>query len=405
MADFNRNWTKWVMILVIALGAILEGIKRLPSDSALRWDREALRATGEESRPYSIRVQDLKTHPRPQPVAPRIAARPAYKAPSREELEAFVRANTPTKTEFAHGDGKGKEGAKSKKKKASDDEWEYVIDPLTGKKIRRRKRKPKVADEKKEEIAKQEDSKSENDEDKSGGSADSQTVVTTFFPPPPAGRDEIVTGLDEWVRRLLNYPDPKETNRFIDHYKRGLVTADTYYKIIDLMIEDSRLEMKKLGVLCAGMVPSTSSFHALAKVTKAERSDSPVRAEVDRFLPRYSDLAQLSVLESVLRAPGDDPEVTALAARLLEASARRWLAPERNRPKNPGSPPKKDPAGQTTTVRAHTYAGYFQRFVPVLNGLTRSPNAEISGSARNALNSLESLLHLEPTQVATAQAQ
>jgi hypothetical protein len=382
----DTNWKTWAVVAAAVVGMTFEAIKRLPDQQTGLWDVENLRLNNTTT-PYSVRRAQTRRDRKAQHPAPsKVAA--LKDQVTREQLEAFIRKNSPQETSFDHAqkDGETKTAAATKKKK-DDDEWEEVVDPKTGKKIRRKKKKKQATQNvRKEEVRQVEQKDPPKKEDHSVDAAAEEAIATGIVtPPPPERPDEAFSSLEEWVRRLISgRPDANETKRFIDMYLKHLVSAEIFYKVTEMMLEDSRPEMKRLGVMCAGLTPSTMSFQVLAQVVQKERSDSTVRGDAERYLIRYTDLANIGIIEGILRSPSQNYS-TVVAAQKLEAAALRYLNRDRN-----------SAARQPTQAALTASANYFRRFVAILESLARSSNTSIKDQAGQTLRSLEALL--APTQ-------
>lgn len=388
------SWKTWILIIVLMVGIAFETIKRFPGQG-VPLQADSLRMGNIVTTPYQVKFK--RTRNNEQPVA--LPARKMPKIPasqiSREDLEKFVAANSPQTSEFGHAE-KGGEGTetendgkpkkKKKKKKGEDDEYEIVVDPTTGKRYRRKKKKKDpVEEEAQVEVAKEEPRKEETprkEEDYQGTWMNGR-AVTQPPPPPNETQDPALATLEDWIKRLLNQPNRAETARFIEAYRDGSVTADTFYKIASMMIEDSRPEMKELGVVCLGLTPSVMSFGVLAKVIETERSGDKVRTYAESYMARYGDLGNLHILERILKAPHSS-FTTVLAAKRLDSSANLYLNPARHKPpKNP----------TPDSVGVHSNAGYYQRFVKILTELQNNPDAQINEQARITLAHINQLIN------------
>lgn len=386
----DLNWKTWGLVFLVAIGAAFEGLKRLPN-SGIRWDFENIKLSAANTTPYQVKYQRQVRAPQIKPLRPNTASMVGGASVSREALEKFIAANATHKGEFAHKE-KGGEGmpvaadakAKKKKKKLKDDEeWEIVVDPATGKRYRRKVKKVAKVEDVQPEMYKEEpkkESSSDSDEDIDG--LLSKAISTGTLPPTEDKADSPYADLEEWKRRLLNSPDAAETRRFIEHYKNNLVTADIFYKIVNMMVEDSRPQMQELGVLCAGLTPSVASFQVLIEVIKAERSGSSVRTYSESFMTRYSDLNNLHVLERILTAPTSS-FAGVKAAERLDASAAIYLSPSKNKPSRTSA---------STAQAGHSNSGYYRRFVAILEALTRNPDTELKDKAAATLANLKSLM-------------
>ncbi len=293
----DLNWKTIALITLVLMGVLFEGLKRLPKGIV---DVQALKFDAGQT-PYQVKFKS-GVNP-PSMVAPAtMLPLPKHSAGlaqvNRETLEKFIAANKTHASDFQHtGTEPAKANAKKKKSKplAEDEEWEVFVDPKTGKTMKRRRKKMAKLDLYVPEApkeAKKEEPKKEDDVDHIMNEA----IAGRGLPPVGGKADTPQADLEEWKRRLLARPDAAETRRFIEHYNNGLVSAEIFYKIIALMLDDSRPQMKELGVLCAGLTPSVVSFQVLAEVLKEERSGSSLRKYSEGFLAQYSTMGRLAIL-------------------------------------------------------------------------------------------------------------
>lgn len=397
----DLNWKTGLLIAVIVLGASLEIIKRLPQGDSL--PTAEVRSGQVQAQHYNVRAQRVAGRGQPPAMlpAPRLTppARPIAKAAqipamTKEQMEKFAKS-LPKTTEFEH------DKKKAKKKKGKDDEWEIVVDPVTGKRIKRRKKKVAKAEEKKEEVVQKEEPKKDEEppaaeEDNDIDAAVAAAMTTGRAPLSNSTQpDDAFASAQEWMRKLLSRPNLAETKRFIDHYNKALVTPDVFYKVVHAMVTDSRAEMKKLGVLCLGSTPSVLSFQMLAQVIKAERAGSPAQKDAEGFADGYKEIGRLPLLERVLRSSsGSFP--TVLATQKVEASAEKHLNTANQQQQNGAAQP---------AAPVRNYSTNFQRFVPVLNNLTKSKDQAIKDQAARTLGVLNNLLNNSGTPVSPAPTQ
>ncbi|MGE3760571.1 MAG: hypothetical protein AB7H97_22595, partial [Pseudobdellovibrionaceae bacterium] len=262
----NNDWKIWALVAALAVGGIFEVVKHSPGRSTVGWDGEGSTLRGKE-KAYSVPHRPTNA----AGMAPHFKAPPRAILPTRPVVAAEAPIPNLTKDQV---DKFLQQAQGPQKKMAKDDEWETVIDPKTGKKIKRKKKKKKVAKKpkKKEEEVAAKPEKTEEEptktDDKNINAAIAEVVATgSVAPPVPNNKpDDAFTSAEEWIKKLLNRPDLAETKRFIDHYNKNLVTAEVFYKVVGMMIEDPRPEMKKLGVLAAGASQSVMSFQLLAEV-------------------------------------------------------------------------------------------------------------------------------------------
>ncbi len=373
----DMNWKSWLLVLVIGVGLMFEIFKHLPAGTTdALWDKENFSFGVSQSKPYGVKTakaasarRETVAHSHPLPEV------------DVKQLKAFVAANTTDvqKTEFEHKEkgGEGKPEGKEVKEAKNPDDYEVFIDPATGKKYRRKKKKAKT-EEKQEELAKKPEVKPEPKDDIE--STIQTAIVTGQLPPVAATNKDAFVDLEEWMRRLLTYPNAKMTNLFIQQYQQSLVGADIFYKITKLMLQDSRVDMKQLGALCAGMTPSVMSFQILAGVQKTENSGTALRTSVDGFLKNYSNLENLSYLQRVLEST--DTYGVVLAAVMVETSANLYLQPT---PVNPQG-------GAQTQSTVSANAVKFEKFLVILQPLTKSHDANVNTQANQTYSTLQRLL-------------
>ncbi|MBX3021076.1 MAG: hypothetical protein KF799_05310 [Bdellovibrionales bacterium] len=391
----DTNWKTWGLLFLVAIGISFELLKSLGGGFNKVTPREGLA----QGRPYAVKQRTLvQSHRAPvvRPQAVQVAAQTG--GITREMMQKFAEQHSPASTTFDKAKDKDK-GEEKKKKDYKCDEHNQRIDLKTGKpmvhaqtgkplickkkKEKKEEEKPAVADNKKEEPRKPSD-----DIDAMIG----QAIATGEIPQPIANDkpDDAFNTLEEWMKRLLNFPDKEETKRFIDHYQRNLVSAEIYYKITEMMLNDSRSQMKQLGVMCAGLTPSVLSFQLLADLIKNEHSGSAARTDAEGFMTRYTDINSLTILERVMRA-SNTSFATVLATQKLDLAAHRFLQKKDTAPST-GTPTQQaqQQAAQTASMKRN--ASYFQRFVLVLTELSKAPDATVKDQAGRTLTNLTTLL-------------
>ncbi|MCB0385109.1 MAG: hypothetical protein KDD43_06930 [Bdellovibrionales bacterium] len=201
-----------------------------------------------------------------------------------------------------------------------------------------------------------------------------------------AGEDkEEVPNADEWVRRVLARPSLAETTEMIKYYQSNLITAEVFYYVVEQMLSDSQERMRELGIMAGNATPSYRSFTLLAQFLQDEPFGSSVRTKANQALDRYTQLAYLNVLESVMRSQ-ENPGIREKALSLLVDSARKNLAAAANNPPPPG------PTGQSTT------SPLVKRYSDILNVLEQmlgsgTEPAQVSTALQNAVDGLKGILN------------
>lgn len=380
----DLNWKTWLLIILVVVGVSFEAIKRIqPKNEFLNLEKLGLT---QPASPYNVKYKSVNSGqnqarlPMVKPM--RVAGQDDI---SRSTLEKFINANKPQETNFEHKTADAKKAVKKKKK--DDDEWEIIIDPVTGKKYRRKKKKGPPAEPKQDEVAKEEPKEESDDNEEDMDNVMAEAIATGQLPPVKSKANNPFADLEEWKRKLLTHPDLAETRRFIQAYIDGLVTADIFYKIAAMMLEDSRTKMKELGVLCAGMTKSVMSFTLLAEVVKKERSGDSIRTYAESFIDHYGDLGSLKHLQGILRAPASN-FVATLAAKELNDSANSNLAASKHKP-------PKNPTAQN--YNQHSNSSYYRPFVSILQGMSRSKDRQVADVAQATLSTINSLMTVNGT--------
>lgn len=391
----DMNWKTWAIIFIIAMGAGLEAIKRMPGTSRLEIEPGIPGVT-----PYAVKLKNAPMTiggdaPRTLPAPKQVAI--GGQTISKETLEKFIAANKPEQTDFdkvLKGMADKNAAAAKKKKDKDGEEYEIIVDPKTGKRYKRKKKKGAKAEaEKKEDVAKQDKKPEPKKDDIKLEDLMAQTISTGQLPPPPNKADTPFADLEEWKRRLLTQPDAEETRTFIDHYKNNIVSADIFYKITQMMIEDSRPEMKELGILCAGSTPSSMSFTMLANIHNTERSGSRPRTYADGFLNQYANAGNLSILKQIMQG-GSNAQTTILATQKVDTAAQTLLNPKLNKNKTTtASTSSTDPSSTQTAGAAHSNAVYFKAFLPLLQTLSKDKDSSVVAQAKSTLADIQRLMY------------
>lgn len=390
----ENTWKTWMILAVIGLGGMFELFKHLPGSKSPLFDKENLHFSTEDDTPYSVRPADRRKH-RADNRAVHVAANQKL---LQEEMKKFEEVNAPKQTDSEHKDANPKDKEKDKdkaKKKANDDEYEIVIDPVTGKKVRRKKKKEEAKKEEKPiPVAKPTEVIQPND-NKPIEEPHAPVVpplpdagsIATNQPNNPNNNDpdrDKTQSLQEWQRALLNRPDPKETKQFIQGYKSHNVSSDVYYKIATMMIQDSRPEMKQLGLMVVGAAPSTTSFQLLVGVAKGNSSTPQLQQQANQLLTQYTQPQNLIYLQGALR--GSDRQSATVAAQLLDTSVQQALQQQQQSLPNP------DPRVQESSLAA-TNRQRYQPFVSILTQLAQNgQDATLAAQARQTLTDLQMLL-------------
>lgn len=386
---------KWIaIILVLFVGAGFELLKLNPNSSMGRTPRLVL---NQEIQPYSVSSKDSLGQPN-QPTAQ--AIQPIRNMP----MPMIEKTVLPEATATAAAEGtekksedKDKTEKKEDEKKVTEaDEYEEVLDEKTGQMVRRKKMTPEEAEKKKKEdeekLAQQkiEDERqleekkrlekfeqerlaklAADDRNHNQNLIGGATAPAQVAPAATSGFNALGMSTTDWEKKLLATPDAAATASFVQAFNSGNVTSSNFYRIVDLMLKDSRPEMKSLGVVALGSTPSVGSFNALAGLLKTEASGSALRAKIDEYLNQYMNLTNLDVLETILRASTSAFNVL-LAMDKVDSSAQKYLSN------------KTDPSYARNVV-------YFKPFINLLETLTKSTDASVVAQAQKTLTDVKSL--------------
>lgn len=174
---------------------------------------------------------------------------------------------------------------------------------------------------------------------------------------------------EEWKKKLLDKADAKETTEFATQFKKHMVTDETFYKIVDLMLKDNRTEMQGQGILALGLTPSVKSFQGLAKQHASSQTSSPHHQTITQYLALYGKLKNLDVLQDVM-SKTQDPAMLRLAQQQLSASIQANL--------------------QTGTPSKSTIAQY-TGFTAILTRLGSNADQTVASTAQELLRTLNSV--------------
>jgi len=389
----DLNWKTWGLALALALGGTVELMKRLPSSKA--WDQDNLRTP--KFQPYAARGKGQLNRNQPPAFLPAMGA-PAMVKPAPSKFVPPVMTKDQVAALVAHqnkpGQAEAEHGADAKKKKLDESEWEIVVDPKTGKRIKRKKKKveAKKEEEKKEEPKKIAEEPKDDGDQKSDSDADIDRAISAnlntgrLSPLPRPRADDAFNSAEEWMKRLLARPNLAETNRFIDHFRKNLVTADVFYKVIKAMLDDSRPEMKKLAVLALAATPTyPMSFQLLVDASTNQKHDNTVRAKATEALNPYgTEISRLGVLDKIIKG-GATVNATYVALVKLEESAQKNLGAQQS-------------AQQANPSVAQARVASYQRFTTQLGNLSRTaPDARVKQQAGQTLATLQSLISAAST--------
>lgn len=392
------NWKTGCFAVLLLVGALFEVFKNSSNQSVVKLiEKEAtVSIMAAFTQPYSVKAEiEAKPQDSSHQIKPVRAA--GFSPGLESQIKKFKAAYAQQETEFVPEDKDAKAAKKDKKKKkkkklakhkeGDEEDYDYFTDPYTGKTYRRKKKK----------IAKTEDVKPSDSGTESKDQEDSrlasQTVSTTAVATvQQQQKKEEIVPLDEWIRLLLGQPDPEATKKFVQQYQAGKVTSTVFYQVVKLMIDDARVDMKKMGVLCATLTPSVQSFQVLATVQKGENPGTALYVQVDSAMNAYATLGHLTILQKIMR--NNDVYGQVVATQKVEIAATRYLAEK----KPAATTDVNGTPTSTPTSNAATHASSFQPFLPILETLSKSKEPTVATQATATLANLQNLLGtLTPT--------
>lgn len=242
------------------------------------------------------------------------------------------------------------------------------------------------------------DNQENNNQEESDGRSDTETVSTnTQVPIAPGGvgvgqpkADQDSLTYEEWARALLNQPNFKKVTELIRLQQSNQISNAIFYKLVQAMLDDSRMTMREMGVLAAGRTPSYESFLVLSRVIQSESYNSPLSAKAKKELRLYSQLTYLSTLKTVMQQ-SEEAFAVMLAAEKLDESARHYLAISGDSGSSDSGMP--DSAQDQNTPPTQKHASVFESFISILEyRSTSSSDSELGQTLSRTLETLQQLL-------------
>lgn len=196
--------------------------------------------------------------------------------------------------------------------------------------------------------------------------------------------------LEEWIAILLPTPSLKATLQFIQDFQTGRVPASIFYEIATLMVEDSRNEMKNLGVRLYGQVATIEGFIGLAEISTGS-FDSVVQQEAEKYLSRYREPKNLGILRRVITS-GDNfsEDIKIVALRQAESSARANLSDD--------SVFILSNEGRFEDPNVQTY----HDFAEALGNVLPSTSGEVANRTNDLLSLIQSIINNNSSKSVTA---
>ncbi len=383
----NRTWKLSLAIILASIGLVFELIKRTPPNSM---DPEPA-ANLEDIRPISIShkaspaSQNLKAL---RPSLPRpLRVRAELNPTSINQGETLVLEAKEDATDRFTVAGRADEsdsaqGQQEAKKKEDDDNMEDYFDEKTGE-FKKRKKVAKNKDKNNKDKDGDNDNKDDGETDSDEKKPDETEVAEgENAPPSPVTpedphttfSDNTITGInttpprnttsptmppasnqkdfEQWKKILLGNPDVKAIESFVQAYKTQQISKENFYKLIGLMLQAEKLDIRQLAILALTKTPSDSSFLALVNLLQQTPQDAPLFSTLDMALNTYLEIDNLPILEKILTSSTSLFAVI-YATQKIEQAALRYLQTQQ------------DPTITQASVPT------FQRFLSVLQNLNQ----------------------------------
>lgn len=295
-----------------------------------------------------------------------------------QKFKRSLRKRNYKKTSFnmprteSHTFNKGKKGKKGRK---------------IAKKDKKKDKKKKKDEKKKKDVA----DKFKNAEDaleyQADNLADNQNDTVNTDTEVAAGNNPVVTSnnnnpeqsLDEWVDFVLNKPSLNKTTKLIRYYQSSLISAATFYLVVEEMIKDNRPLVNEMAIVALSSTPSYHSFMTLTSLIEAEAHGSTLRVRAEQSLRNYKEISQLKTLQTVLLNSDSSQFSVYQAALILVSSVSTYLSDEAK---------SEDPDAE-----AHPNFKYYESFLPALESIisTNTVTPEVKGYAESSYDRIKEL--------------
>ncbi|MAV91075.1 MAG: hypothetical protein CL676_06610 [Bdellovibrionaceae bacterium] len=399
-----RNWKKdykiLALVLILAVGFIFEGLRRMPVNTEGLEDQELSKA----ARIFSIYRESAKPLQKQKLAQAKPAALPKVRAPRgmKFDLKAAISNYQKEYGLEEHESGAVKRPEKLKKsekakKKTKNSKYEYVYDYNRGRWVKRRKltddqleeymaRKEERAYQKQLEEARQAQLKKQM-KDRKTSSTDSTSasgdVILLGEAPPKGIKKETEDqknqrSFEEWARVLLQFPSKTELQKFINAHESGEVSKATLDRMIQAFLDDPRVEMKDQGLTLIDLYPSVSSFKMLVAFLDLDRTTG-VWERADRILKAdYGTMKGTNILSQVMTNVKEENVLVAATVLLKSAVNQAKTAIESS--------------SEPTTLSVN-YASVFSPFIQLLTNLTQM-GGNVASEANKTLAHLEQRLNV-----------
>ena len=265
------------------------------------------------------------------------------------------------------------------------------------KKKTKKKKKSKKINPMEEETIDSADEETETTD--SGGSGD--VSIPRQLGPIVGATNQFVNNpqtFEEWRDFILNDPTLDKMRKMIDAYASHKISAEIFYGVLEVLIEDSRDSVRDLAVVGYGTTPSAESFDGLARARDHE--SGKVQEHIDQYLETYTSLTHLSILSQALNS--DEVSTIVFAAQFVQKSAFQNLHGGSSPPRSTGRGRNRGNGGQNTVSLSARYTSVVHQLENIRSS---SEHEEARRAAQQALDGINGLLGEALAQTAAADPQ
>ena len=386
----KENWKLYTVVICIGIGGLVETLRSISTNHFHTRGTQVDRA---EVNRLDLRPYVAATRPATRPSFTRKAVKSqrTKKTFPNRGLNRLMNSNNHKEKVESTDFNKKKTKTKGKFKKGQDKK------KLAKKKEAEKKAAEKKAAElkKKEEERLAKEKRKEEEEENESDYADSSSPQSENYPahiqndPKKDKNDEgLPVTLEDWYPLVLDQPHFKNTNMLVDYFRSNVITAELFYQILNLMIDDERDLIKQYGIDAAGNVVGAESFKILIKAMDSPATPVALVNRAKLRLQTYYTVAALPLLQSVLSTSTSSLTLVE-ASSAVESISRRAseVAEEETASQEEGTPRREI---------AELQPELFNSIIPVLQELVDTNiDASVISSAQAALNSISNFTGIQ----------
>ncbi|MCB0413632.1 MAG: hypothetical protein KDD50_04825 [Bdellovibrionales bacterium] len=150
-----------------------------------------------------------------------------------------------------------------------------------------------------------------------------QNINTTAANPVDQQQDDQTSpNYSDWADKLLRYPNKKALRELIQFKNANKISEELYYELITAMLEDSRDEMKFVGLLGLASEQNVKNFSLLSDFVKGVGVTSEIGVKAKSILSAYNEKSYLSILGSTIVGSSNEFAVFT-AAQYIESIVKK----------------------------------------------------------------------------------